>query len=284
MEDKNTPLNPIARARQQAKINKAETSVNPGDIDLFGNTEPLENPLAENNSTFDEPVFNDFDNESTEPFVVAEEEKVYTIGGEEFGAFEEVKPTPVKSDVIIEPIKKVEPIVTSEPEEHTEPTTPLVFDSEKIMETQPQETVVESTKPKLEEQPQQKKEKPVRIIRENETVITPESIKEGKKCAWLAYILFFIPLLINKSNAYVRHNANEGLEIFIFDVLAGILLLLNAVVNPSNLLVSALLLVGGLVGWALLLLTTITKIYMIFVAWLGKVAQTPWCWKFRIIK
>lgn len=284
MEENKKPLNPIARARQQAKINKAETGVAPGEIDLFGNTEPIKNPVAENNSSFDEPVFNEV-NETSEPVVVAEEEKVYTIGGDDFAPFEEVKPVTPKNDTIITPIKRVEPVVTSEPEESVEPITPLVFDSEKVMEPQQPEEVVASTAPEtVVEEPKQKKEKPVRIVKENETVITPESIKEGKKCAWLAYILFFIPLFINKSNAYVRHNVNEGLEIFIFDVLAGILLLLNAVVNVQSFLVSAIFLVGGIVGWALLLLTSITKIYMIVVSLLGKVVQTPWCWKFRIIK
>ncbi len=286
MEENNKPLNPIARARQQAKINKTEThGVSAGDIDLFGNTEPIKNPVTENNSSFDEPVFNEF-NDNNEPYVVAEEEKIYTIGGDDFAPFEEVKPTTPKSDVIIQPIKRAEPVATSQPEESVEPITPLIFDSEKVMEPQqPEETVVASTTPEtVVEEQKPKKEKPVRIVRENETVITPESIKEGKKCAWLAYILFFVPLLINKSNAYVRHSVNEGLEIFIFDVLAGILLLLNAVVDVQSFLVSALLLVGGLVGWALLLLTTITKLYMIVVSLLGKVVQTPWCWKFRIIK
>ena len=285
MEDNNKPLNPIARARQQANINKSEThGINPGDIDLFGNTEPIKHDPIENNSTFSDPVFNDFEEETTEPYVVAEEEKVYTIGGE---GIEEnfTAPTPApKSDVIIQPINKVEPVITQEPEETDQPVSPLVFDPDKVLEKEPvkEETTVEiSTQV---EEPKQKKEKPVRIIKENETVITPESIKEGRKIAWLAYILFFIPLLMNKTNAYVRHNANEGLEIFIFDVLAGILLLLNAVVNVDSFLVSGIFLIGGLVAWVLLILTTITKIYMIFVALCGKVAQTPWCWKFRIIK
>ena len=40
----------------------------------------------------------------------------------------------------------------------------------------------------------------------------------GKPFAWLAYILFFIPLLFKKNNRFVRLHANEGLELNIIDL------------------------------------------------------------------
>ena len=130
----------------------------------------------------------------------------------------------------------------------------------------------------------EKKEKRVRIINSTDAVITPEDIKESRKYAWLAYILFFIPLFINRSNEYVRHNVNEGLEIFIFDVLAAVLLILNAVIDSANMIVSFILMLGSIIGIVLLILTTITKIYMIVITLMGKRANTPWLWNFRIIK
>lgn len=138
----------------------------------------------------------------------------------------------------------------------------------------------------VEEKPnkKEKKEKRVRIINSTDAVITPEDIKESRKYAWLAYILFFIPLFINRNNEYVRHNVNEGLEIFIFDVLAAVLLILNAVIDSANMIVSFILMLGSIIGIVLLILTTITKIYMIIITLMGKRANTPWLWNFRIIK
>ena len=134
-----------------------------------------------------------------------------------------------------------------------------------------------------EEKVREKKQR-VRVLNSKDAVITPEDIRESKKFAWLAYILFFIPLLINRDNAYVRHNANEGLEMNICDLLAGIVILLNTFLNVSNVLVSFFLMLGSIVGIGVLVLTTITKLYMIFAVLLGKVANTPWFWSIRMIR
>ncbi len=112
----------------------------------------------------------------------------------------------------------------------------------------------------------------------------PVDVQQTKRYAWLAYILFFIPLLINRNSPFVRHHANEGLEINIFDFIGALLLILGAAVKSSILWVQLLMIIFTIVGIILLTLTTVTKIYMIFSTLKGKAVTTPWFWNLRIIK
>ena len=114
--------------------------------------------------------------------------------------------------------------------------------------------------------------------------VPSEDAMQTKNIAWLAYILFFIPLLINKNSAFVRHHANEGLEINIFDFLGLTLLLVGALVDSTVAGVQALMLIFVIAGAGLLVLTLITKIYMIVTTLQGKETNTPWFWDIRIIK
>lgn len=113
---------------------------------------------------------------------------------------------------------------------------------------------------------------------------TDEEVKEGKGVAWLAYILFFIPLLIKGKNNYVRHHANEGLEIFIVDVFAVALLCVGYMVKNNNTWIKLALMVSLIAGVVLLILTTITKIVMIIMCLAGKEARTPWLGHIKFIK
>ena len=121
-----------------------------------------------------------------------------------------------------------------------------------------------------------------KILEEN-TVTNDDDIKANKKFAWLAYILFFIPLCINKKSEFNRFHANEGLDVFIIDVISVISLLCGKFINftPAQKIIGHILI---LVAIALLILTTITKIFQIIQVCRGKKTQTPWLWKTRIIK
>ena len=114
--------------------------------------------------------------------------------------------------------------------------------------------------------------------------VPSEDAMQNKNIAWLAYILFFIPLLINANSPFVRHHANEGLEINIFDFVGLTLLLVGALVKSTATSVHALMIIFVIVGIGLLVLTLVTKIYMIVTTLQGKEKTTPWCWDFRIIK
>lgn len=260
MENNENKSSPIAKLRAQAKISKS--SVTNPNLDVFGNSEAGQTPTSDNGVVI-----------PTTPVIVGEDDDTL---------FEPVTSAPVEETPMVEPVVETTPVMT-QPEPVVETPvieTPVV--DENIGATN---TANVNTNPTIvpEEKVREKKQR-VRVINSNDAVITPEDIRESKKYAWLAYILFFIPLLINRENAYVRHNANEGLEMNICDLLAGILILLNAVLDIDSIIGSFLLLIGSIVGIGILILTTITKIYMIFAVLCGKRANTPWFWSIRMIR
>lgn len=111
-----------------------------------------------------------------------------------------------------------------------------------------------------------------------------KDIKSGRKVAWMAYILFFLPLIIMGKNSYVRHHANEGLEINIVDVIGLALFLVGKFLTSTNQWLSIALMVSNIAGLVLLAVTTIAKVYMIIFALIGKEAQSPFFGKKRMIK
>ena len=115
-------------------------------------------------------------------------------------------------------------------------------------------------------------------------VSTDEEVKEGKGVAWLAYILFFIPLLIKRNNNFVRHHANEGFEVFLIDILGVALFVVGYVLKSENSWLTLALMVSLIAGVVLLVLTTITKIVLIIMSLAGKEARSPWFWNIRFIR
>lgn len=113
---------------------------------------------------------------------------------------------------------------------------------------------------------------------------SPEQIKAGKGVAWMAYIIFFLPLIFNGKNTFVRHHANEGLELNIVDLIAVGLYLAKRFVTPPNQIVELALMIGSIVSLVLIAITTITKVFLILFSFAGKEAQSPFFGKARIIK
>lgn len=113
-----------------------------------------------------------------------------------------------------------------------------------------------------------------------------DDAKSNKNIAWLAYLLFFIPLCMptKRNSEFVRFHANEGLEINIIDLIAIVLIVLGACIPHNNALVHLFMMIFTFVGVALLILTTITKIYMIVITLQGKQISTPWLWEIKLIK
>ncbi len=140
-----------------------------------------------------------------------------------------------------------------------------------------------NTEPRLvEEEP--KRETPVKAKTRKPKTELSKDVVETKGFAWLAYILFFIPLFIKKDSVFVRHHANEGLEINIFDFLGVALLLIGSLVETQVNWIALLLIISTVTGIGLLVLTVITKVYMIITTLQGKSTVTPWMWNVRIIK
>lgn len=108
----------------------------------------------------------------------------------------------------------------------------------------------------------------------------------GKKIAWTAYILFFIPLLFKGKNRFVRLHANEGLELNIMELL-GVLLVGQYFLLPNWINVAGTIatvsIIGAIIGAVLLGACVITIIPMIINAILGRQVQNPWLWKRRMI-
>ena len=148
------------------------------------------------------------------------------------------------------------------------------------MQSEESKTTIE---PSVNSKPTLVEEKPSKPTSKRASKLSAD-VQETRKYAWLAYILFFIPLLINKNSQFVRHNANEGLEINIFDAIAAVLLIVGAVVTTSIAWIQLLMIIFTVIGFGLLVLTITTKVYMIIASAHGKTVSTPWMWNLRIIK
>lgn len=108
-------------------------------------------------------------------------------------------------------------------------------------------------------------------------------IREGKGVAWLAYLLFFIPLLFKKSNRFVRLHANEGLELNIMEILGGLLMLPHFLLTNITGTTQTIITLCSILGFVILAACAITIIPMMITAMCGIQFQIPWLWKKRII-
>jgi hypothetical protein len=112
-------------------------------------------------------------------------------------------------------------------------------------------------------------------------------IISGRGIAWLAYFLFFIPLLFKRKNRFVRLHANEGLELNIVELLSAILIgqyfLLPRVMETMSSTMSTISMWACIIGAGLLGACILTIIPMIIFALFGKNPENPWLWHKRII-
>ena len=109
----------------------------------------------------------------------------------------------------------------------------------------------------------------------------------GRKIAWTAYILFFIPLLFKKNNRFVRLHANEGLELNIVEILSALMVgqfyLLPKLVENISANWSMVSLVVCWIGVGLLGACVLTCVISLIASLFGNQHQTPWLWKRRMI-
>lgn len=110
----------------------------------------------------------------------------------------------------------------------------------------------------------------------------------GRKIAWMAYILFFIPLLFKKNNRFVRIHANEGLELNIVELFSAICVgqyfLLPKIMKDMGNTATYLSILFVIIGAGLVLACAVTIVIKIITSWFGNYTQTPWLWKRRMIK
>lgn len=112
-------------------------------------------------------------------------------------------------------------------------------------------------------------------------------VMSGRGFAWLSYILFFLPLIFKGRNRFVRLHANEGLELNIMELLAGLMIgqyfLLPMWLGTLTGIAGTISLIACVVGAALLIACVFTAVIMIFIALFGIQAQTPWLWHKRML-
>jgi uncharacterized membrane protein len=106
---------------------------------------------------------------------------------------------------------------------------------------------------------------------ENENIYTAEDIEKNKVISGLAYIIFFLPLIVCPSSPFGKFHANQGLLLFITSVLGSIILSLIP-----------------FIGWILLPLFSLAIFVFVIIGLVGaingKAQQLPIIGKYRIIK
>ena len=111
-----------------------------------------------------------------------------------------------------------------------------------------------------------------------------DEIREGKGIAWLAYLLFFIPLLFNRNNRFVRIHANEGLELNIMEIIGAGLAVPFFVMTTATGTLHTVFLCMAILGIAIVGACVLTMIPMMILAMCGAQFQIPWLWKSRMIR
>lgn len=104
----------------------------------------------------------------------------------------------------------------------------------------------------------------------------PNDIAQNKFMAVLAYIgiLFLVPLLAAPNSPYARFHANQGLVLFIVDIVVGVL----------NVILGFIPVVGSIIGGLLGLAIFVFWILGIVNAASGKAKELPLIGKIRILK
>lgn len=129
-----------------------------------------------------------------------------------------------------------------------------------------------------------KERKPKKKRRPDRIALTKEEVNSGRGVAWLAYILFFIPLIFKGKNRFVRLHANEGLDLNIAELIGGLLILPFFLVSNPTGIIEILVYVAGILGLVVLVACALTIIPVMIGALCGAQFQIPWLLKKRIIK
>ena len=106
---------------------------------------------------------------------------------------------------------------------------------------------------------------------ENENIYTAEDIEKNKVISGLAYIIFFLPLIVCPSSPFGKFHANQGLLLLITSVLGSIILSIIP-----------------FIGWILLPLFSLAIFVFVIIGLVsainGKAQQLPVIGKYRILK
>lgn len=98
----------------------------------------------------------------------------------------------------------------------------------------------------------------------------------GRKTAWLAYILFFIPLLFKRKNAFVKFHVVQGLKIDILTLVGLACFLVGNFVQIPVQYGALIMMAVKFVGLIIAGVGVVTKIIMMIVALCGGKLCVPW--------
>jgi len=68
-------------------------------------------------------------------------------------------------------------------------------------------------------------------MNQGEGTYTPEDIEKNKTMAWLAYLLFFLPLIACPESEYARFHANQSLLLLILGIAGNVILSIIPVIG-----------------------------------------------------
>lgn len=123
-----------------------------------------------------------------------------------------------------------------------------------------------------------------KVKKEKQKEFVDSGDTSGKGVAWMAYILFFIPLLFAGKKSYVRHHANQGLLINFVDII--IAALIGAKFLPMEFVTqnADLFQILYAVGLFVALVSIFTRLAMAILSLFGKRYRLPILGKLNIIK
>lgn len=98
----------------------------------------------------------------------------------------------------------------------------------------------------------------------------------GRKTAWLAYILFFIPLLFKRKNSFVKFHVIQGLKIDILTLVGLACFFVGSFVQIPVQYGALIMMVVKFVGLIIAGVGVVTKIIMMIVAMCGGKLCVPW--------
>ncbi len=127
-------------------------------------------------------------------------------------------------------------------------------------------------------------DKPKYVVKKDKGKGNSDGPTDGKGVAWLSYILFFIPLLFAGNKNFVRHHANQGLLVNIFDVFGITLIILGKFITSADSTTTLALQIGLFVGIVLELLLLECRLVLIIQSLFGKYAKLPIVGKATLIR
>lgn len=159
-----------------------------------------------------------------------------------------------------------------------------VFNPESSANYSMPNTPIPQNNNKQEKQPKKGKKEKKQRKRVGHIDLERDEVRSGRGIAWMAYILFFLPLIFKGKNRFVRIHANEGLDLNIAELVGALLVLpFFLVSNPTGIL-EIVIYVAGILGLVVLCACALTIIPMMLLSMCGAQFQIPWLLKKRIIK